>query len=85
MKFCLAFIFILISAASCTAQKNASLQKSNSNPATDPDTYRDQDPKDQIIAGADRINVYLPLIKGKRVGVFANQTSGVGNKHLIDT
>lgn len=39
----------------------------------------------QIIPGAERINVYLPLLKGKKVGVFANHTSMVGNKHLVDT
>lgn len=39
----------------------------------------------KIICGADRINVYLPLIKNKSVGIFANQTSMVGNKHLVDT
>lgn len=39
----------------------------------------------KILAGADRINVYLPLIKGKTVGIFANQTSMVGNTHLVDT
>ena len=38
-----------------------------------------------ILAGAERINVYLPLIKGKRVGIFANQTSTVGKTHLVDT
>ncbi|MCW3119236.1 MAG: hypothetical protein JWM28_3318 [Chitinophagaceae bacterium] len=39
----------------------------------------------RILAGAERIAVYLPLIKGKRVGIFANQTSLVGNTHLVDT
>lgn len=39
----------------------------------------------RITPAAERINVYLPLIKGKRVGVFANQTSMVGKTHLIDT
>ncbi len=39
----------------------------------------------QIIPGADRMEVYLPLLKGKKVAVFANQTSMVGNTHLIDT
>ncbi|MDZ4795292.1 MAG: DUF1343 domain-containing protein [Bacteroidota bacterium] len=38
-----------------------------------------------MLAGADRINVYLPLIKGRTVGIFANQTSMVGNTHLVDT
>src|SRR5690348_10106926 len=39
----------------------------------------------EILTGADRINVYLPLIKGRTVGIFANQTSMVGNVHLVDT
>ncbi len=30
-------------------------------------------------------NVYLPYLQGKRVGVFANQTSTVGQAHLVDT
>ena len=38
-----------------------------------------------ILPGASRIDVYLPLLKGKRIGVFANQTSMVGNTHLVDT
>jgi uncharacterized protein YbbC (DUF1343 family) len=39
----------------------------------------------RIMPGAERINVYLPLIKGRKVGIFANQTSMVGNTHLVDT
>lgn len=39
----------------------------------------------RIIPAAERINVYLPLIKGRKVGIFANQTSTVGNTHLVDT
>ncbi len=38
-----------------------------------------------VQTGAERINVYLPLIKGRTVGIFANQTSMVGNTHLVDT
>ncbi len=38
-----------------------------------------------IQAGAERMEVYLPLLKGKRVGIFANQTSTVGKTHLVDT
>lgn len=39
----------------------------------------------KIITGAERTAVYFPLLKGKRIGVFANQTSIVGKSHLIDT
>ncbi len=39
----------------------------------------------QVIPGAERLKRYLPLLEGKRVGVFANQTSMVGQTHLVDT
>lgn len=38
-----------------------------------------------VITGAERMPVYLPLLKGKAVAVFANQTSMVKNSHLVDT
>ena len=41
--------------------------------------------KDTIISGAEQTDSYLPYIKGKKIAVFANQTSRVGDKHLIDT
>jgi uncharacterized protein YbbC (DUF1343 family) len=37
-----------------------------------------------IITGAERMDVYAPLLKGKTVAVFANQTSMVGNIYLVD-
>jgi uncharacterized protein YbbC (DUF1343 family) len=39
----------------------------------------------RIIPAAERIPVYLPLLKNKRVAVYANQTSMVGPTHLVDT
>ncbi|MEI9933861.1 MAG: DUF1343 domain-containing protein [Ferruginibacter sp.] len=39
----------------------------------------------QIIPGAERTTAYFPLLKGKRVAVFANQTSMVKQTHLVDT
>jgi len=38
-----------------------------------------------VITGADRMHVYLPLLKGKSVAIFANQTSLVNGTHLVDT
>lgn len=38
-----------------------------------------------VIPGAERMQVYLPMLKGKSVAVFANQTSLVKNTHLVDT
>jgi len=39
----------------------------------------------KIIPGAERMEQYLPLLKGKRVGLFANQTSLVDKSLLVDT
>ncbi|HMO60668.1 MAG TPA: DUF1343 domain-containing protein [Ferruginibacter sp.] len=38
-----------------------------------------------IIPGAERMSTYLPLLKGKAVAVFANQTSMVKQTHIVDT
>ncbi|RIJ48909.1 DUF1343 domain-containing protein [Maribellus luteus] len=43
-------------------------------------TYAQQ----KITTGAERLNVYLPLLEGKKVGVMVNQTAIVGSKHLVD-
>ncbi|WP_462252771.1 exo-beta-N-acetylmuramidase NamZ family protein [Ferruginibacter sp.] len=42
-------------------------------------------PKSEIMPGAERVEVYLPYLKGKSVAVFANQTSVVNGIHLVDT
>jgi uncharacterized protein YbbC (DUF1343 family) len=38
-----------------------------------------------IIPAAERMELYLPLLKGKSVAIFANQTSMVKNTTLVDT
>ncbi|MGB0936975.1 MAG: exo-beta-N-acetylmuramidase NamZ family protein [Colwellia sp.] len=38
----------------------------------------------RVVVGAERFSNYLPLLKNKRVGLVVNQTSMVGNKHLVD-
>jgi len=65
------FLVIILSVcfAGCKAQKNTQSKKADA----------------LITPGAERISYYLPLIKGKKVGIFANNTSMVGNTHLVDT
>lgn len=41
--------------------------------------------KDHYISAAMQMNDYLPLLQGKRVGVVGNQTSIIGETHLVDT
>jgi uncharacterized protein YbbC (DUF1343 family) len=42
--------------------------------------------EDKILPGADQLTAYLPLLKGKKVGLMGNQTSVVGEEkeHLVD-
>lgn len=49
-----------------------------------------EDPIDQTVnkrlrLGAKRTEVYIPILEGKTVGIVANQTSFVGEAHLVDT
>lgn len=37
-----------------------------------------------IIVGAQRLDLYLPLLKGKKVALVVNQTSRVNSQHLVD-
>lgn len=73
MKNILSAILFLfsISAQTILAQQNNLAKKPAGNVAITP--------------GAERMEVYLPLLKGKSVAVFANQTSMVKNSHLVDT
>jgi len=41
--------------------------------------------KKEIQTGAEQTDKYLPLLKGKRVAIMANQTSMIGKKHLVDS
>jgi uncharacterized protein YbbC (DUF1343 family) len=38
-----------------------------------------------IKTGAEQTEQYIELLKGKRVGIVANQTSQIGHVHLVDT
>ena len=38
----------------------------------------------EISVGAARTDVYLPLLKGKRIGLLSNHTGIVGNRHTLD-
>ncbi|HRN57627.1 MAG TPA: DUF1343 domain-containing protein [Agriterribacter sp.] len=49
------------------------------------DPANDISENDRILAGAQRFDRYVRLLEGKAVAVFANQTSMVGNTHLVDT
>ena len=74
MKLYLPFLLVLL--ATLTVGLFSSAQKSNGMPV--------KSNSNKIIPAAERLDAYLPLLKGKKVAVFANQTSMVGNSHLVD-
>src|SRR6188474_980625 len=41
--------------------------------------------KGKMLTGAEQMDIYLPLLKGKRVAILGNQTSVVGKAHLVDS
>jgi hypothetical protein len=38
-----------------------------------------------ILTGAEQTQLYLPLLKGKRIAILANPTSVIGKIHLVDS
>ena len=76
------FLFLLITVSACG---NTTTQKEQEKgPAAAPVQQ-----KNEIITGAERFSEYLPLLKGKKVGIVGNQTSIItterGPVHLVDT
>src|SRR5688572_1015849 len=41
--------------------------------------------KSTLITGADQVDLYLPYLKGKKVGLLANNTSIIGNRSIADS
>ncbi len=37
-----------------------------------------------VVLGAERTDMYFPILKNKRIAVFSNHTGMVGDKHLVD-
>ena len=60
--------------------ENKSIQAENLQPKPNNSTSQAA-----IIVGAAKFDEYLPLIKGKKVGLVINQTSTVNATHLVDT
>ena len=69
------FTITLLVVVLITAYKNSSTQKE----------IDFSNKKDSIRTGADQTEKYLPYLKGKRVAILANQTSIIGNRHMVDS
>jgi len=75
---------LLFSLGSCQSQKKET--QSATNTQIDEISSTQEKP---IIVGANRLNSYLPLLKNKRIGVVANQTSVIFKEnnytHIVDS
>lgn len=78
------FLFLLIGAGSCGNNPSAEAQLT----AVENDSLPAQEQDNLLKLGAERTDLYLPLLKDKKVGVVGNQTSIIptedGHVHLID-
>jgi len=74
-RFLLVFVMV-----GCLSSKSVSTDKNSGPGSPEP-----AGPETKIITGAGRLDVYVPMLKNKKIGIFANQTSMVGNTHLVDT
>ncbi|MEN3322615.1 DUF1343 domain-containing protein [Mariniflexile soesokkakense] len=77
----LLFVLGMISCGNFSKKNVDPLVTEDGRPMTEEQTPKNQTP--EIIVGANQTDVYLPLLKGKRVGVVANQTSVIFKK-MID-
>jgi len=73
MRFTSIFLltFLAISGINCAPQLSSSNQHTSS--------------KQAIITGADQTEKYLSYLKGKRIGLVANQSSLIGSKSSVDS
>lgn len=77
----LKFVLFTVSVSyllSCVAQKKDSKTTSTTTVKNTSSTSKN------IIPAAERLDQYLPLLKGKNIAVFANHTATIGDEHLVD-
>ncbi|PHR49280.1 MAG: hypothetical protein COA32_02945 [Fluviicola sp.] len=84
MRLCLKsfFLFFLLSCQSSEENRELDFNTTHSDSIID---TSGEEVAVQISVGAEKINEILELIEGKSVAIVANQTSRVGDTHLVDT
>lgn len=80
IKYFFLFACFLSLGISCSAQKQK-LKNDKVKVKSDPMKLTST----AIIPGADQMDKYLPMLKGKKVALLVNHTSTIGKTHLIDT
>lgn len=80
---CSLIVAMALSACACTARSaQASSQTAQTASVTNSSsTVKAEAP---VIVGAARTELYVPLLKGKRIALLSNQTGMVGDRHVLD-
>lgn len=71
LKYLCISTLVITMSMSCASQKNKAGSNSSAKAAA-------------VIPGADQIDKYLPMLKGKKVALLVNHTSMIGKKHIVD-
>ncbi|MDO9375973.1 MAG: DUF1343 domain-containing protein [Ferruginibacter sp.] len=83
MRYTYLVLIVALFFGNCTSAYRS--VETPTNPGRQYETPATNDNVEPLLTGADRMAVYLPLLKGKSVAVFANPTSMVRSTHLVDT
>ncbi len=75
-------VLVLLVSDSCDFGDQANKFATDSFSASQPSI---QVQESKVICGADRLSYFVPKLTGKKVGLVANQSSRVQDKHLLDS
>lgn len=80
------WILVAAGVATCTGHREAGTNDAppSKELLADSTAYHQAQARD-VVVGAAQLPRYLPLLRGKRVGLVVNQTSRVGTTYLVDT
>ncbi len=73
MKLKIFVLFLIIFQQNCSFEQKAT--------ANEPSTQQSK----EVIIGAERVEEYLPMLENKKVAMVVNQTSIIGETHLVDS
>lgn len=84
------FLFLVVGLLACTSGSDSGQVSDNNNEikTSEQDTIPKEEPlyyNVEVSVGAERLDEYLTLLEGQRVGIVGNQSSMVDNSHLVDT
>lgn len=80
------WILVAAGLATCTGHRDVGTNDASpTNTLASDSAAHNQAQVSRLVMGAAQLPSYLPLLRGKRVGLVVNQTSRIGNTYLVDT